>query len=274
MATTRPLSIAASAICWMRWRWLAKLAVMIRRPLHSAKSERSTEPTLVSLGAWPADSALVESHSSTRTPSRLAISPMRARSVRRPSTGVRSSLKSPVWRMTPWPVCTATAWAWGTLWVTGMNSMSNGPMVTRSPSSTGAQLGAPEQAGLLDAVAGEPERQRRAVDRHGDLAQQVLQRPDVVLVAVRGDDGDDPRSVLAQVREVGQHEVDAVHVRVGEHQPAVDEQDAAVGAVAGRPSAELDRHAVAPDLAEAAEEHHPHGVEGIGGRRGSRLGRA
>ena len=98
-----------------------------------------------------------------------------------------------------------------------------------------AQLGATEQAGLLDAVAGEPERERRAVDRHADLAQQVLQRADVVLVAVGGDDGDDPRGVLAQVREVGQHEVDAVHVGVGEHQPAVDEQDAAVGPVADRP---------------------------------------
>ena len=43
VATTRPLSIAASAICWMRWRWLAKLAVMMRRPLYSAKSVRSTD---------------------------------------------------------------------------------------------------------------------------------------------------------------------------------------------------------------------------------------
>ena len=48
VATTRPSAIAASAICWMRWRWLAKLAVMIRWPRCSANSARSTAPTLVS----------------------------------------------------------------------------------------------------------------------------------------------------------------------------------------------------------------------------------
>ena len=30
VATMRPLAMAASAICWMRWMWLAKQAVMIR----------------------------------------------------------------------------------------------------------------------------------------------------------------------------------------------------------------------------------------------------
>ena len=51
VATLRPLSMAASAICWMRCRWLAKLAVMIRRSRCSANSDRSTPPTLRSLGA-------------------------------------------------------------------------------------------------------------------------------------------------------------------------------------------------------------------------------
>ena len=55
--------------------------------------------------------------------------------------------------------------------------------------------------------------------------------------------------VLAQIGEVGQDEVDAVQVGAGEHQPAVDEQDAAV--VAGPL---LDRHAVASDLPQPAEE--------------------
>ena len=36
VATTRPSATAASAICWMRWRWLAKLAVMMRWPRCSA----------------------------------------------------------------------------------------------------------------------------------------------------------------------------------------------------------------------------------------------
>ena len=58
-------------------------------------------------------------------------------------------------------------------------------------------------------------------------------------------DGLDPVGVLAQVREVGQHEVDARHVGLGEHDPAVDDEDAVV---------DLEAEAVAPDLAEPAEE--------------------
>ena len=49
------------------------------------------------------------------------------------------------------------------------------------------QLGAVEQPGLVDAVAGQAERERRAVDRERELAQQEGQTADVVLVAV-GDD--------------------------------------------------------------------------------------
>ncbi len=165
-------------------------------------------------------------------PSVLASSPMRARSVRRPSTGVRSSLKSPECRITPCGVCTAMAWAWGTLWVTGMNSTSKGPIWMRSPSVTVLSVGASEQPGFLDPVAGQAEGQRRAVDRQAHLAQQELDAADVVLVAVRGDEAVDALGVLAEVREVRQHEVDAVHVGTGEHQPAVDEQDPAVVAEA------------------------------------------
>ena len=121
-------------------------------------------------------------------------------------------------------------------------------------------LGLPEQPGLLDAVAGQPERQRRAVDREADLAEQELQPADVVLVPVRGDDGVDAVGVLAEVREVGQDEVDAVEVGPGEHEPAVDEQDATVGT-----DALLDRHAVAADLAQAAQEDDPHRVRHLRG---------
>ena len=39
--------------------------------------------------------------------------------------------------MTPWGVWKAVAKAWGTEWVTGMNSTSQGPMRRRSPSFTG-----------------------------------------------------------------------------------------------------------------------------------------
>ena len=70
-------------------------------------------------------------------PGSVARAPMRARSVRRPSTGVMSSLKSPEWRITPCGVWNAVAKPCGTEWVTGMNSTSNGPIRRRSPSRTG-----------------------------------------------------------------------------------------------------------------------------------------
>ena len=140
VAIVRPLATAASAICWTRWMWLAKQAVMMRLPVLAANSSRSTLPTLRSLTVWPGSSALVESASSSRMPDSLAMAPMRARSVTRPSTGVRSSLKSPECRITPWGVWKAVANPWGTEWVTGMNSQSNGPMRRRSPSATGMSL--------------------------------------------------------------------------------------------------------------------------------------
>ncbi len=46
-------------------------------------------------------------------------------------------MKSPEWRITPWGVWNAVANAWGTEWVTGMNSTSHGPIRRRSPSRTG-----------------------------------------------------------------------------------------------------------------------------------------
>ncbi len=88
-----------------------------------------------------------------------AIWPMRARSVRRPSTGVRSSLKSPLWSTTPWAVWKARAKPLGTEWVTGMNSTSKGPILRRSPSRTGTSGGLLAEARLVEAVAGEAEGQ-------------------------------------------------------------------------------------------------------------------
>ncbi len=135
-ATWRPLAVAALAICWTRWMWLAKHATITRRPGRAAKSWRRVSPTADSEGVNPGSSALVESESRRRMPGSSASAPKRARSVRRPSTGSRSSLKSPECRITPWGVWNASAKAWGTEWVTGMNSTSQGPMRRRSPSFT------------------------------------------------------------------------------------------------------------------------------------------
>ena len=98
---------------------------------------------------------------------------------------------------------------------------------------------------LVELRADHADRQHAAVDdrRDADLAQHVGQRADVVLVAVGEDDRLDVVGAIAQVGEVGQDEVDAVHLRRREHQSGVDDDDAAV--------VFDDRHVLA-DLAEAA----------------------
>ena len=186
--------MAASAICWMRWRWLAKLAVMIRRSRCSANSDaqHAADAALARRVAGLLGVRRVgEQHADALGAGELADAGeigapvVDGREVELEVAGVEDRR--------PGGVCTAMAWAWGTLWVTGMNSTSNGPIRTPLAVGDGVQLGAPEQPGLLDAVAGEPERERRAVDRHADLAQQELDAADVVLVAVGGDDGVDAR---------------------------------------------------------------------------------
>ena len=86
---------------------------------------------------------------------------------------------------------------WGTEWVTGMNSTSKGPISPALAVATGMKLGAVEQAGLLDPVPGQAQGQRRAVDRERQLAQQVREAADVVLVAV-GDDAASTRSAFSR----------------------------------------------------------------------------
>ena len=61
-----------------------------------------------------------------------------------------------------------------------------------------------------------------------ELAQHPRQRAEMVLVAVRDDDRLDVPGALAQVGEVGQHQVDADHLRRREAQPDVDHDDPAV----------------------------------------------
>jgi hypothetical protein len=136
VATRRPSSWAMSMICWIRWMWLAKQAVTMRRPFASRNSLRSTGPTEDSEVVWPFSSALVESASSRRIPDSTSMAPIRPRSVKRPSIGLRSSFQSPECRMVPWGVWKAVANPLGTEWVTGMNSQSNGPIWRRSPSCT------------------------------------------------------------------------------------------------------------------------------------------
>src|SRR5205085_12239617 len=87
----------------------------------------------------------------------------------------------------------------------------------------GNQLGAVEEAGLFDAVPGKAEGERRAVDGKTEITQQERKATDVIFVSVRRDATIDATRVLAEVGEVGQHEIDAEHVDVGEHQSDVEQ---------------------------------------------------
>ena len=58
-----------------------------------------------------------------------------------------------------------------------------------------------------------------------ELAQHPRQRTEMVLVAVGDDDRLDVLGALPQVAEIGEHEIDAEHVRGREPQPGVDDDD-------------------------------------------------
>ena len=101
---------------------------------------------------------------------------------------------------------------------------------------------------LIELGARHRDRQRAAVDGRlhtiAEVAQDPWQRTEMVLVAVRDHDRLDVLSALAQVGEVGEHEVDANHLRGREAQADVDHDDAAVV---------LDHRHVLADLAETPE---------------------
>ena len=98
---------------------------------------------------------------------------------------------------------------------------------------------------LLDLVAEQAAGERRGVDRHArELRQDVRQGADVVLVGVGDEERLDVGLALLEVGDVGDDEVDAEHLLVGEHEPAVDDDDVV---------AVLEHVHVLADLADAAE---------------------
>ena len=95
----------------------------------------------------------------------------------------------------------------------------------------------------------EPEREARGPDLlNRDLAQEIRQRPDVVFVPVREDDGANRPLPLAQVREVRKDQIDTQVLVAGEREACVDDD---------RIVAALVDHHVLPDLAEAAQGNDP-----------------
>src|SRR5215217_6273461 len=101
---------------------------------------------------------------------------------------------------------------------------------------------------LLQLAAHEPEGELGRVDRYVELAQQVRQRPDVVLVTVREDDALQLACVLPQVGKVGQHQVDPWHLLVRERHSGVNQDNTAPLAHGGHVLADLTQPSEGYDL--------------------------
>ncbi len=114
-----------------------------------------------------------------------------------------------------------------------------------------AQLHRAQQAVLVELRLDEPERELRRPDLlHARLAQNVRQRADVILMAVREQDRPHGALEIGQVREVGQDQIDAEVLVAREREARVDDDDLAVGLEDGH---------VLADLAEAAKRDDPGG---------------
>ena len=83
-------------------------------------------------------------------------------------------------------------------------------------------------AHFLDPTASQLEAQARAVDRNVDVAEEIREGADVVLVAVGDHHAPDPFFLIFQIFDViRDDQVDAQHIMVGEHNARVDDQDVA-----------------------------------------------
>ena len=158
--------------------------------------------------------------------------------------GVGSTLKSPVWMITPSGVVMASATQLTSECVTWMNSIEKRPQFQTVAGLDRVELGVIDHPMLFQTPLHQRQREGGAVHRHGDLLQQKRYAADVIFVAVRQDQAADVGRVLLQIREIGRDDVDAQQLVVREHHPGVHDDD--VVAVA-------DGHGVHAELAQAAE---------------------
>ena len=122
----------------------------------------------------------------------------------------------------------------------------NGPILTRSPATNLDQLGVIEQPMLFEFALDVGEREFGAVDRNVQLGKDRGQSANVIFMTMREDDGTNMITVLEQIGDVGNDDIDAQEFGFGEHQSGVDDDDV-IGPADG--------HAVHPELAQAAERN-------------------
>ena len=103
----------------------------------------------------------------------------------------------------------------------------------------GDELGGFHQLVLLQLQLDETGGEAGAVDGHVDLFEHIGDGADVVLVAVGDEQAPDPGFVLDEIRHIGDHAVDAVHVITGEGHTTVHHDDLAAVFIGGHVLADL-----------------------------------
>src|SRR5438270_5267487 len=107
-----------------------------------------------------------------------------------------------------------------------------------------AQVGIVQQSVFVEFVFHVSEREFGSPDWHVEFRENPRQGTDVIFMAVREHDPTDMLPVFGEVRNVGDHDIDAEKFGLGEHEAAVDDKNVVSPA---------DRHAVHTELAEASE---------------------
>ena len=264
---TRPCGracAAQSSTCWMRCTWLAKQETISRcgRPREDVVQHRAD----AALGGDEAGHLGVGRVRQQQVDAGSA--PSRAkppRSVSRPSSGSWSILKS--------PVCTSGAGrgVHGDRERVGDRVVDRRRTRSRTARPRGRRPPRPRPAyGSIRcsrSLASTSARVNRepTSGMSPRMPQQVRHGADVVLVPVGEDDGLDVVEPVLDHPEVGQDQVDAGLLGLGEQHAAVDDQ---------QPAVELEDGHVAADLAQAAERHDPQAALGQRRRRPSARGAA
>ena len=112
--------------------------------------------------------------------------------------------------------------------------------IDRSAALDDVELDLARQPLFLKLAGDQPRGKRGRIKRHAKVGRHVRQRADMIFVAVRQDDPDKVLAALLDELQLGQDQVDARRVAVGEGQPQVEHQPFAVAPI------EVDVH---PDLA-------------------------
>ncbi len=217
-ATLRPKRAASRTRICTRNR-LDENVATTSIPVADVKISSKAPMTSISEPVKPRRSMLVLSASSASTPSEPSVA-KRCRSTCWPSSGVWSTLKSPVWTSVPAGVCSASPTQSGMLCVTRRNSTVIEPMTMRSPGATVTSL-SPGSIWCSSSL-GSTSASVSGVPYTGPFEQRphVGHPADVVLVSVRQDEGRD--AAVLQVRQVGHDEIHAQQVRARKHHAGIN----------------------------------------------------